>query len=296
MPSLNSFMMIEESKRRFRSFQLRAAAASGAGAGIPTAFKPPVPGAVSFASDKSMIPPSQLPQTAVPLPMPPALFRAASNSAQDVANQKQYNQEFADFIDGICRALCQAHDQWRRIAFFRDVTINAVTAVGGNLEGPGLQPFIISIAPMTGALGWAQQYSGAIAAGIQDRWNDFQHSITVPGLPWYPSFAMLPMPVAPPTPNVPTPLAACQNNPFMIETAMIRDTIKRKLGAPGPFSDQLFEAIAAGFSQAVRMWLPIQMITQVKGTGPVPTFAPPAVPGGPVVNGSIIPEPGHLAA
>jgi len=182
------------------------------------------------------------------------------------------------------------------MAFFKDVIINSITAAGGTLEGPRLQPFILQSAPTTGALGWALQYSAAIATGVDVRWNEFQRSFSIPGLPWYPAFAMIPSPVAPPTPNVPTPLVACSNNFFMIESVMIRDTIKQKLGAPGPFSDQLFEAIAAGFSQAVRLWFPIQMITQVKGTGSVPTFAPPFVPAGPVINGRVIPEPGHLAS
>jgi hypothetical protein len=287
-------MMIEEAKRRFRSFQLKAIASSGS-AMLPV-FRPPVTGISSLVGDKSMIPSSPLPQTAAPLPMPPALFLAASNSAQDVANQKQYSQELSDYIDGICRALCNAHDQWRRLAYFRDVIINAVTAAGGGLDGPGAQMVIIAFAPMTGALGWAQQYSSAIAAGIQDSWNNFQRCITVPGLPWYPSFVAVPSPVAPPTPNVPMPLITCASNSIMIEATMIRDSIKRKLGTPGPFSDQLFEAVAGAFSQAVKMWLPMQMITQVKGTGPVPTFAPPFIPAGPVVGGKVISEPGHLAS
>jgi hypothetical protein len=297
MPSLNNFMMTDEAKRRFQSFQLKATAPSSTvGAVLPTAFRPSMQQLGGIGSNISKPSPSLMPQQAVPLPMPPALFLSASNSAQDVANQKQYSQEFGDFIDGMCRALCFAHDMWRKMAYFKDVMINSVTATGGTLEGPGLKPLIFSVAPMTGALGWALQYSSAIAAGIEERWNFFQRSFSIPGLPWYPSFAMIPSPIAPPMPNIPTPLAACTNNFFMIESVMLRDTIKLKLGTPGPFSDQLFEAIAAGFSQSVRMWMPMQMITQVKGTGPVPTFAPPFVPAGPVINGRIIPEPGHLAS
>ena len=299
MPSLNSLMMIEEAKQRFRSFQLKAVSLSGtgtagAGSGIP--IRPSIQPPGNLGGNLSRIAPSSIQQIASPMPMPPALFVAASNSAQDVANQKQYSQEFSDFIEGICKALCQAHDQWRRLAYFKNVVVNGITAMGGTLEGPGLQPYILPFAPVTGALGWALQYSTAIAAGIQDRWRDFQQSFSIPGLPWYPSFAVVPMPVAPPTPNVPTPLIACPNNSFMIETSMIRDAIKQKLGMPGPFSDQLFEAVAAGFSLCARLWIQMQMITQAKGTGPVPTFAPPFVPTGPVVNGQVIPEPGHLAS
>jgi hypothetical protein len=299
MPSLNCLMMIEEVKKRFRSFQLKAIALSTtgtAGAGLLPAFRSSIQGTGGLGSDISRISPSARPQPALPLSMPPALFLAASSSAQDVTNQKQYSQEFSDFIDGMCRALCFAHDMWRKMAFFKDVSINAITAAGGSLDGPGLQPFILQSAPMTGALGWAQQFSAAIAAGIQDKWRDFQQSFSVPGLPWYPAFAMLPSPVAPPTANIPTPLMACSCNPFIIEPAIVSISIKQRLGAPGLFSDQLFEAIAAGFSQTVKLWMQMQMVTQVKGTGPIPTFAPPFVPAGPVINGKILPEPGHLAS
>ena len=47
---------------------------------------------------------------------------------------------------------------------------------------------------------------------------------------------------------------------------------------------------------AFMMWLPMQMVMLVLGRGPIPTFAPPYVPVGPVVAGSVISAPGHLLA
>lgn len=291
---MNSYTLIEDVKNRFRSYKLKAAASSGSGiigAGLPTAVKASIIAPGSIAGSLPAIRPA-----AAPMSMPPALFLAASSSTQDIANQKQYSQEFSDFIEGICKAICQAHEQWRQMAFFKDAVINAHSVVGGTLNGPDLLLFIYSAAPKSGTLGWADRYSRAVAEGISRKWKDFQGSFKIPGLPWYPSFVMIPSPVAPPTMNVPTPLAACSPMLFMIDPAMIRDAMKQKLGAPGPFSDPLFESIAGGFSQAVRTWLMVQMVTQVMGTGPVPTFAPPFVPAGPVVNGTIIPQPGHLAS
>ena len=43
------------------------------------------------------------------------------------------------------------------------------------------------------------------------------------------------------------------------------------------------------------MWLPQQQIMLVMGKGPVPTYAPPYVPVGPVIGGDNIAAPGHLA-
>ena len=42
-------------------------------------------------------------------------------------------------------------------------------------------------------------------------------------------------------------------------------------------------------------WLCSQQVMMVMGMGPVPTYNPPYVPVGSVVNGYVIPSPGHLA-
>ena len=57
---------------------------------------------------------------------------------------------------------------------------------------------------------------------------------------------------------------------------------------------ELFDAIAQGLAASFLMWLPQQQISLVMGKGPIPTFAPPFVPVGPVVGGDVISVPGHL--
>ena len=56
-----------------------------------------------------------------------------------------------------------------------------------------------------------------------------------------------------------------------------------------------FGAIGTAVAMAFLMWLPSQQIMNVLGKGPVPTYAPPYVPVGPVLNGDNIAIPGHLA-
>jgi len=68
----------------------------------------------------------------------------------------------------------------------------------------------------------------------------------------------------------------------------------RRFGGATPLSTPFFDAIAAGFDAVVSLWLPAQQVTNVLGKGPVPTFAPPYVPVGPVVMGDNIASPGHL--
>ena len=122
----------------------------------------------------------------------------------------------------------------------------------------------------------------------------FQRSFKVPGLPWYPSFAAFPGPMAPPTPNVPTPLVACTHDAGRVSAPTLKDAMGRRLHTTDADATHFFDAVATGFSMAVTQWLPAQPVTNVLGKGPVPTFAPPYVPVGPVVMGDNIATPGHL--
>jgi hypothetical protein len=126
----------------------------------------------------------------------------------------------------------------------------------------------------------------------------------VPGLPWYPAFAAFPGPMAPPMPNIPTPLIACpsgmmaeivapnQMKQYMIDA--LDGDLKQK--DKDKHHEGLFEAIATVLALAFMIWLPSQQVMLVLGKGPIPTFAPPFVPVGPVVGGDNISAPGHLMA
>jgi hypothetical protein len=118
-------------------------------------------------------------------------------------------------------------------------------------------------------------------------------------LPWYPAFTALPSPVAPPTPNVPVPFAALTQIPTSISTygpMGLKQRMITELGDPNaPYHPQLFEAISDAFEKCYNIWKVSTMVTNVMGTGPVPTFAPPYVPVGPVVGGTAIMTPGGFA-
>ena len=117
-----------------------------------------------------------------------------------------------------------------------------------------------------------------------------------PPPPPLPPFAAFPGPQAPPVPNVPMPLITCPSatmsdlTPGPLKQAMID-----KLGDKDALHHEvLFDSIAIGFSLAFLLWLGTQPIMLVMGKGPIPSFAPPYVPVGPVVMGDNIPTPGHL--
>jgi len=200
------------------------------------------------------------------------------------------------FIEGICGAICAGHEQWRSMAAVSGVVINGPTAIGGRLEGPGIDAMMGAYAPQAGLQGWAPKYSRAITSVMTAVWKEFLQTFRVPGIAWYPTFAAFPGPSAPATPNIPSPLGACTGGASMFSAGTLKARMIGALGGPGPSSAEVFESVATGFQQSIQVWLSVQMLTNVLGMGPVPTFSPPTIPVGPVVGGNVIPMPGHLKA
>ena len=202
--------------------------------------------------------------------------------------------ECNNYISGVCDAIVFAHNLWRTQAYFSLVKINGAIATGGKLNGPSLESMITMQAPRVGLKNLAGKYSASIAKGIAGVWTDFQGGCRVGGVPWYPSFQAFPGPVAPHTPNVPTPMLTCAPNVSILSTGSLKARMVAAHGGPGPLTGELFESIAAGFSQAATIWLSSQQVVGVIGWGPVPAFQPPQSPVGMVVNGDIVAAPPHL--
>lgn len=215
-------------------------------------------------------------------------------------------KDFADFHDAMCDAVGFSHNMWKLQAKFKDLQVMAVSAIGapGCLDGPELESNIKN-APMCASFsGNMAKHRDAVAKGVSKCFKDWQGQVMVPGLPWYPAFAAFPGPMAPPMPNVPMPLIACPSA-MMTKICMPDDMAKAMDDAlDGGMKDKdkdkqyksLHKAIATTLSLAFLMWLPQQQVMLVLGKGPIPTFAPPYVPVGPVVGGDNIAAPGHLMA
>lgn len=221
---------------------------------------------------------------AVPEPMPPALFLPASLNKYHCKAAKEISDKLTEFIDGMCEAICSAWSQWQQTATLTGVVINAVVAAGGQVVGPPLAPLILASAPK--ATPQEMKYATAIANAIGQGWLAYQSSIKVPGLPWYPAFAAFPGPVAPPMPNTPVPVAALTQVTTGISKAQLKNAMVANLGDPeAAHHEELFDCIADAFEKCFLVWQTSTMVTNVLGTGPIPTFAPPFVPAGPVVGG-----------
>jgi hypothetical protein len=206
-------------------------------------------------------------------------------------------EQFKNFHDTAIDAVGTAVDMWRLSAGFKDLQIMALSAIGspGCLDGQELESLIKT--PMSSMSGNEGKYRDAVAAGVSKCFKDWQDQVMVPGLPWYPAFVAFPGPQAPPMPNIPVPLIACPSSNMSKIT--VADELKNAMideldgGLKGDDDDKqhetLFESIATVLSLAFLLWLVSQQVMLVMGKGPIPTFAPPYVPVGPVVGGSNLP-------
>jgi hypothetical protein len=95
------------------------------------------------------------------------------------------------------------------------------------------------------------------------------------------------------------PLMTCvsQNFSKLASPSQLENQINAQL--PNEFRiaemDMFVYTVAVFLTNYFVSWLASQNVMMVMGMGPVPTFNPPYVPVGPVVNGYVIPSPGHLA-
>lgn len=220
------------------------------------------------------------------IPNPMGLFLPESLNGYHVNTATIIGVLMEEFIDGILAAFAGAVDQWSKMAVLVNVKVNAVTAAAGKIQGPPMEPLILKSAPM--GTPQLQKYSKAVAKAVGKAWDNWMKNAKVPGLPWYPAFAAFPGPMAPPMPNIPVPLILLQStseaemSAKKLEKAMIdalgdSDAAHHKV---------LFKSLGAGIGTIFLGWKAMTMVTNVMGTGPIPTFAPPVVPVGPVVNGT----------
>jgi hypothetical protein len=268
MPAPQATALQQLARLKFTSFNLK----------VPANWKDPAGDAAdhygrAFKADEKASSPG----------MPP-LFQPASLNKYHTDAQKMHIGKIGGFIDDICSAICSAWSTWQSTATLVGVVIAGPTASAGQIVGPPWTPLILKSAPMSSPM--MAKYSTVIATVIGTAWLTFTATVKLAGMPWYPAFAALPSPIAPPTPNIPCPFAALIQVPVSISAPVLKGQMVMQLADPmAPFSAELFEAISDAFEKTYNLWKATTMVTNVLGTGPVPTFAPPFVPVGPVVGG-----------
>lgn len=226
-------------------------------------------------------------------PTVPPLFKPHSLNKYHTDTQKKLTSIFGGYIDGIVDAICQAWSTWQTAAVMTGVLINGPIASLGQIVGPPWTPLILASGPKKSPA--ELKYTMTIANVLGTAWLSYTSSIKVPGLPWYPAFAAVPSPIAPPMPNIPTPIIALTQVTVPVSANVLKNQMIGTHGDPqAQYHKELFDAVTNAFEQCFTLWQASTMVTNVLGTGPVPTFAPPVAPVGPVVAGIGNMPPGGL--
>ena len=216
---------------------------------------------------------------------------------------------YQDFVKTMLSAVEYAFNMWKPTFGFKNLKINGPIVVGSTGCLKSSQKFFTLFKSYPGfpvpspTTKFYNKWRDAVGKGVEKCLNKYFDNVTVPGLPWYPAFATFPGPVAAPMPNVTWPLISCPSSGLTdITTA---EPIKRAIlnefddGVAEKNHDDIhetiFEAIATSLATGFMIWVSTQMINLVMGTGNIPSFAPPVVPVGPVVNGQNLPGVGHIA-
>ncbi len=135
--------------------------------------------------------------------------------------------------------------------------------------------------------------SKAIAAAwdkaFKESWEHWAKKTTIPALPFYPAFSAFPGAQAPSMPNVPVPLGSLiSSGSSAMAPPVLAQKVLSQLGSVA--KHQKVKNAANGFASDLSKRFATCMAGCVMGTvmgsGPVPSFAPPAVPFGPVLNGT----------
>lgn len=142
-----------------------------------------------------------------------------------------------------------------------------------------------------------------IARELWGAWKEWADGFRMPLPGIYPQLAAFPGPMAPPLPGrgaFPLSQGSSAGEPrlqaaalSMKLTAALRRHVK-----PGTGAQQAIEQVVKWVDTSFQEWKRMAQVNGLAllGRGPVPTFAPPYVPVGPVIGGDNLAAPGHLVA
>lgn len=236
------------------------------------------------------------PEELVTMPNSPMnLFREATLNKYHVDTAKEIGEGFGKYIDGICGAICDGIDKWMKLTTISGVMINGPVGIlmPGMVVGPPLMPLIFATAPKSTLQ--EIKYSNAISNAFGTLWQPWHLGLS--GMIMYPpTFALFPGPFHPPTPNIPLPLITLPSpGESGLSPNTLKATMEANLGDPTAYhASALFDSIAKAFFAVFQIFKVSTLVQNVLGMGPVPVFAPPFVPVGPVLLGTGISPPGCL--
>lgn len=136
--------------------------------------------------------------------------------------------------------------------------------------------------------GAPEDIASAWDTAFQNAWTAWADAVTIPGLPWYPAFALYPDSLAPPTANVPTQLGLMISaNMLAMAPQTISLGIRAAIGTPATSADahQAIDAFGSHMGARLVGFLVKALVMNVMGSGPAPSYAPPLVSAAPVSGG-----------
>lgn len=211
-----------------------------------------------------------------------------TNLAQPQVTPPPPATDWAGLLGAAKNATVDGINNWAQLATFVAGQVNGPIASGGKIICPVVFENDINSRMMSAS--GPNPICGGVSSAIWMRFKDWFQGYQINGLPWYPAFAALPSPYAPPMPNVPTPLIAGSSSGMAgLSENSLADFIRQRIGATGMAmngANQFVSDYANWFSQKMNFWLTTAMWFNVMGNGPVPSFAPPYVPVGPVAGGT----------
>lgn len=187
------------------------------------------------------------------------------------------------FVGRFVSAVSSAYATWKATARITGAIIQGASALGGSLVGVPLGPLIRGAGP--GSTTEERVTTAQLAGALDSAFRGAMGTFSLPGLAMYPAFASWPGPMAPPMPCIPQPLPVALPG------------LGRIGSVTSPVAGDMAPTARAAMTAARGTLLANVAGTRIvnaMGTGPVPTFAPPFVPAGPVISGRILPTPGVL--
>jgi hypothetical protein len=142
----------------------------------------------------------------------------------------------------------------------------------------------------------------AIARELGGAWRAWADGFRLSMAGAYPKLAAVPGPMAPPTPATGAfPIArGTSAGELRLSAAMLSprlvSTLRPLAGREVSGLDSAVTELTTWVEASFRDWKVTAQVVGVMGKGPIPSYAPPYVPVGPVVMGDNISAPGHVIA
>jgi len=215
-------------------------------------------------------------------------------------DQEQDSSGFATISPNkLFNAVATGHNLFKQASMLNGVTINGARAIGppGCLSAPNVSSIIQ--ADLEAEMDTIENFEMAKAVSkVLGRFlNEWKNGFRIPGLSWYPVYQYFPGPVAPPMPNIPTPLSAIPSlfEFYLTHKENMISEILREL--PSEMDNEVNRETLETFGDRTvnyfENWISSSYMVGLMGMGSIPGFSPPMSFGGPV-HGQVLPKAGVL--